>query len=71
MQINKKNLFFQNIKYGKMTTKLPLHEVAYFNAEHSKFSVKNLLNGSGKWTTPVNSKLDKLEVVIQKTKKII
>jgi len=44
-----------------MTNKLPLHEVAYFSAEHSKFSVKNLLNGSGKWTTPQNSKLDKLE----------
>jgi len=44
-----------------MTNKLPLHEVAYFSAEHSKFSVKNLLNGSGKWTTPQNSKLDTLE----------
>lgn len=44
-----------------MSTKLPLHEVAYFSSEHPKFSVKNLLNGSGKWTTPQNSKLDKLE----------
>jgi len=44
-----------------MSAKLKLNDVAYFSSEHPKNSVKNLLAGTGKWTTPSNSKLDILE----------
>ena len=38
-------------RLGKMS-KLKLHEVCYFTAEHSKHKVRNLLDSSGKWTSP-------------------
>ncbi len=43
------------------SSKLKLQEVAYFSAEHPRNTVKSLLSGSGRWTTPSNSKLDSLE----------
>ena len=43
------------------SSKLKLQDVAYFSAEHSRYTVKSLLSGSGRWTTPPNSKLDSLE----------
>jgi hypothetical protein len=33
-------------------SKLKLHEVCYFTAENSKHKVRNLLDSSGKWTSP-------------------
>lgn len=44
-----------------MSSKMKLTDVAYFSSEHPKNSVKNLLAGTGKWTTPANAKLDILE----------
>jgi len=44
-----------------MPSKLRLGDVAYFSSEHPKNSVKCLVSGTGKWTTPVNSKLESLE----------
>ena len=43
------------------SSKLKLQDVAYFSAEHPRYTVKSLLSGSGRWTTPTNSKLDSLE----------
>ena len=44
-----------------MSSKIKFKDVAYFSSEHPKNSVKNLLSGTGNWTTPSNSKLNILE----------
>ena len=41
--------------------RLKLQDVAYFSNEHPRNTVKSLMNGSGKWTTPTNCKTDLLE----------
>ena len=43
------------------SSKLKLQDVAYFSSEHPRNTVKSLMSGSGKWSTPSHSKLDSLE----------
>lgn len=42
-------------------SKLKLQDVAYFSNEHPRNTVKMLMSGTGKWTTPTNYKEDSLE----------
>ena len=47
-----------------MSCKVKLEEVAFFSDQHPKNTVKQLISGQGKWTTPANKKLDLLEAEV-------
>ena len=47
-----------------MTCKLKLEDVAYFSHEHSKHTVRQLLTGQGRWSSPPNSKIDRMEAEV-------
>ena len=44
-----------------MSNKLKLEDVAFFSHEHPRNTVKQLLSGQGKWTCPVNARIDTME----------
>ena len=47
-----------------MSYKLKLEDVAYFSHEHSKHTVRQLLTGQGRWTSPSNAKIEMMEAEV-------
>ena len=48
----------------EMSYKLKLEDVAYFSHEHSKHTVRQLLTGQGRWTSPSNAKIEMMEAEV-------
>ena len=54
-----------------MTCKLKLEDVAYFSHEHSKHTVRQLLTGQGRWSSPPNAKIDMMEAEVSPDLEVI
>ena len=54
-------ILFLDVINHTTSSKMKIKDIAYFSSEHPKNCVRNLVTGNGKWTTPVNSKLEVLD----------
>ena len=61
--VNGMELVYFNL-FQKMSCKLKLEDIAYFSHEHPRNTVRHLLTGQGRWSSPVNSRIEMMEAEV-------